>query len=144
MKNNPTKAKYWFDTERKLFCHKSYTCSLLAHVSSEIALGTFLAFLVGWLRYMFLGVSIGPLKGRCQIKGFKQTGWETNTEVRLCEETVHKAIYQWYKLCNTAAAMFFQFFQGYMISVAHDCSRQTKNTCETLLQTLPFEEWAII
>ena len=76
MKNNPTKAKYWFEKERKLFCNESYTCALLTYVRLEIELGTFPPFLVGWLRYMFLSVSISPLKGRRQIKRFKQTDLE--------------------------------------------------------------------
>lgn len=68
MKNNPTKAKYWFDTERKLFCNKSYTCSLLPRVSLEIELSTFPPFLVGWLWHMFLSVSISPSKVDIKLK----------------------------------------------------------------------------
>lgn len=68
MKNNPAKAKYWFDTERKLFCNKSYRCSLLTSLSLEIKLGTFPPFLVGWLWYMFVSVCISALKVDVKLK----------------------------------------------------------------------------
>lgn len=95
MANNPTKAKYWFDAERKLFCNKSYTCSWLARVRLEIELGMFPPFLVGRLWCMFLGVSMSALKVDVKLKALSGRAEKPILRSDFFKETLRKAIYQW-------------------------------------------------